>query len=145
MVYSFKGMTWHEPHISYPMISMLQVAQTKIWCYGPETDGANLVVDSTVGVQYLIEIKDAMGFLGDDWLTHGRVRMHGFLFWEFVVFLGRKGSNFRDFVAGRYRCSLDIGWTSLWKPEGFRLDLERPKYTFFALSDRGLRSLKLRS
>ena len=35
-----------------------QVAQTKIWCYGPETDGANLVVDSTVGVQYLIEIKD---------------------------------------------------------------------------------------
>ena len=35
-----------------------QVAQTKIWCYGPETDGANLVVDSTVGVQYLIEIKE---------------------------------------------------------------------------------------
>jgi len=35
-----------------------QVAQTKIWCYGPETDGANLVVDATVGVQYLIEIKE---------------------------------------------------------------------------------------
>ena len=35
-----------------------QVAQTQIWCYGPETDGANLVVDSTVGVQYLIEIKE---------------------------------------------------------------------------------------
>ena len=34
------------------------MAQTKIWCYGPETDGANLVVDATVGVQYLIEIKD---------------------------------------------------------------------------------------
>ncbi|CAL1142257.1 unnamed protein product [Cladocopium goreaui] len=34
------------------------VAQTKIWCYGPETDGANLVVDATVGVQYLIEIKE---------------------------------------------------------------------------------------
>merc|ERR1712127_968038 len=30
----------------------------KIWCWGPETEGANLVVDSTVGVQYLIEIKE---------------------------------------------------------------------------------------
>lgn len=41
-----------------------QVAQTKIWCYGPETDGANLVVDSTVGVQYLIEIKDPIRKMG---------------------------------------------------------------------------------
>jgi elongation factor 2 len=30
----------------------------KIWCWGPETDGANVVVDSTVGVQYLNEIKE---------------------------------------------------------------------------------------
>jgi len=30
----------------------------KIWCYGPETDGANLVVDDTTAVQYLIEIKE---------------------------------------------------------------------------------------
>merc|ERR1712070_955354 len=30
----------------------------KIWCYGPETDGANVVVDETQGVQYLIEIKE---------------------------------------------------------------------------------------
>jgi elongation factor 2 len=30
----------------------------KIWCYGPETDGANLVVDNTTAVQYLIEIKE---------------------------------------------------------------------------------------
>jgi len=30
----------------------------KIWCYGPETDGANLVVDDTQGVQYLNEIKE---------------------------------------------------------------------------------------
>merc|ERR1719440_673679 len=30
----------------------------KIWCWGPETDGANVVVDQTVAVQYLIEIKE---------------------------------------------------------------------------------------
>merc|ERR1712125_69174 len=29
-------------------------AQRKIWCYGPETDGPNLVVDQTQAVQYLI-------------------------------------------------------------------------------------------
>jgi len=30
----------------------------KVWCFGPETDGANIVVDKTVGVQYLNEIKE---------------------------------------------------------------------------------------
>merc|ERR1712139_740196 len=30
----------------------------KIWCYGPDTEGANLVVDETQGVQYLLEIKE---------------------------------------------------------------------------------------
>merc|ERR1712241_361170 len=30
----------------------------KIWCWGPETEGANVVVDSTVAIQYLIEIKE---------------------------------------------------------------------------------------
>jgi elongation factor 2 len=30
----------------------------KIWCYGPETDGANVVVDQTTAVQYLLEIKE---------------------------------------------------------------------------------------
>mmetsp|Transcript_43214 Transcript_43214/g.134410 ORF Transcript_43214/g.134410 Transcript_43214/m.134410 type:complete len:838 (-) Transcript_43214:249-2762(-) len=30
----------------------------KIWCWGPETEGANLVVDSTVAIQYLNEIKE---------------------------------------------------------------------------------------
>merc|ERR1719321_1750372 len=30
----------------------------KIWCYGPETDGANVVVDKTTAVQYLLEIKE---------------------------------------------------------------------------------------
>jgi elongation factor 2 len=35
-----------------------QAALSKIWCWGPETDGPNLVIDATVGVQYLIEIKE---------------------------------------------------------------------------------------
>jgi len=31
----------------------------KIWCFGPETTGANVLVDQTKGVQYLLEIKDS--------------------------------------------------------------------------------------
>jgi len=31
----------------------------KIWCFGPNTDGANMVVDCTKAVQYLNEIKDS--------------------------------------------------------------------------------------
>jgi hypothetical protein len=31
----------------------------KIWCFGPDTMGANLLVDVTKGVQYLNEIKDS--------------------------------------------------------------------------------------
>merc|ERR1712178_125715 len=30
----------------------------KIWCFGPDTSGPNIFVDSSVGVQYLNEIKD---------------------------------------------------------------------------------------
>merc|ERR1711963_1170611 len=33
-------------------------AARKIWCWGPETEGANVVVDTTQGVQYLLEIKE---------------------------------------------------------------------------------------
>merc|ERR1712002_1090559 len=32
----------------------------KIWCFGPESTGANIVVDTTKGVQYLNEIKDSV-------------------------------------------------------------------------------------
>merc|ERR1712139_686375 len=31
---------------------------TKIWAWGPENEGANVVVDKTQGVQYLLEIKE---------------------------------------------------------------------------------------
>jgi len=30
----------------------------KIWCYGPETSGANIFVDCTQGIQYMSEIKE---------------------------------------------------------------------------------------
>ena len=32
----------------------------KIWCFGPDTTGANLLVDQTKAVQYLNEIKDSL-------------------------------------------------------------------------------------
>ena len=32
----------------------------KIWCFGPENKGANILVDMTKAVQYLLEIKDSM-------------------------------------------------------------------------------------
>eukprot|EP00123_Amoebidium_parasiticum_P010054 comp19862_c0_seq1/m.23990 comp19862_c0_seq1/g.23990 ORF comp19862_c0_seq1/g.23990 comp19862_c0_seq1/m.23990 type:complete len:843 (-) comp19862_c0_seq1:284-2812(-) len=40
----------------------------KIWCFGPETTGANLLVDVTKGVQYLNEIKDSC-VAGFQWAT----------------------------------------------------------------------------
>merc|ERR1712046_402753 len=33
-------------------------AARKVWCWGPETEGANLVVDQTQAVQYMNEIKE---------------------------------------------------------------------------------------
>lgn len=32
----------------------------KIWCFGPDTNGPNILVDVTKGVQYLNEIKDSV-------------------------------------------------------------------------------------
>merc|ERR1739838_1251279 len=32
----------------------------KIWCFGPDTNGPNLLIDCTKGVQYLNEIKDSV-------------------------------------------------------------------------------------
>lgn len=31
----------------------------KLWCFGPDTTGPNVLVDTTKGVQYLNEVKDA--------------------------------------------------------------------------------------
>jgi len=43
-------------------------AARKIWCYGPETEGANVVVDQTAAVQYLLEIKEHV-VSGFQWTT----------------------------------------------------------------------------
>ena len=40
----------------------------KIWCFGPDTAGPNLLVDVTKGVQYLNEIKDSC-VAGFQWAT----------------------------------------------------------------------------
>merc|ERR1712003_120180 len=41
-----------------PDFEMDENAARKIWAWGPETDGPNLVVDVTQGVQYINEIKE---------------------------------------------------------------------------------------
>ena len=40
----------------------------KIWCFGPEGTGPNLLIDCTKGVQYLNEIKDSV-VAGFQWAT----------------------------------------------------------------------------
>jgi len=40
----------------------------KIWCFGPDTNGPNLLIDVTKGVQYLNEIKDSI-VAGFQWAT----------------------------------------------------------------------------
>jgi elongation factor 2 len=40
----------------------------KIWCFGPDTTGPNVLVDMTRGVQYLNEIKDST-IKGFQWAT----------------------------------------------------------------------------
>jgi elongation factor 2 len=40
----------------------------KIWCFGPEGSGPNLLIDTTKGVQYLNEIKDSV-VAGFQWAT----------------------------------------------------------------------------
>eukprot|EP01066_Platyproteum_vivax_P010683 Platyproteum_vivax@DN4811_c0_g1_i2.p1 len=44
----------------------------KVWCFGPDTTGANLLVDQTKGVQYVNEIKDHC-ISGFQWATQGGV------------------------------------------------------------------------
>jgi translation elongation factor EF-G len=40
----------------------------KIWCFGPDTNGPNILTDCTKGVQYLNEIKDSV-VAGFQWAT----------------------------------------------------------------------------
>ena len=40
----------------------------KIWCFGPEGKGPNVLIDASKGVQYLNEIKDSV-VAGFQWAT----------------------------------------------------------------------------
>lgn len=55
----------------------------KIWCFGPDTNGPNLLMDVTKGVQYLNEIKDSV-VAGFQWATKEGVlceeNMRGIIF-----------------------------------------------------------------
>lgn len=52
----------------------------KIWCFGPDGTGPNLLVDCTKGVQYLNEIKDSV-VAGFQWAT----KEVGFTFTGYIV------------------------------------------------------------
>ena len=47
----------------------------KIWCFGPEGTGPNLLIDVTKGVQYLNEIKDSV-VAGFQWATKEVIISH---------------------------------------------------------------------
>ena len=40
----------------------------KVWCFGPDSSGSNMLVDSAKGVQYLNEIRDSIE-AGFNWVT----------------------------------------------------------------------------
>ncbi|GMS97250.1 hypothetical protein PENTCL1PPCAC_19425, partial [Pristionchus entomophagus] len=44
----------------------------KIWCFGPDVTGPNILVDVTKGLQYLNEVKDAV-VAGFQWATRDGV------------------------------------------------------------------------
>lgn len=49
----------------------------KIWCFGPDGTGPNLLVDATKGVQYLNEIKDSV-VAGFQWAAKEVRRQNSF-------------------------------------------------------------------
>ena len=51
----------------------------KIWCFGPDTNGPNILVDCTKGVQYLNEIKDSC-IAGFQWAS----KEVEFSYYEFI-------------------------------------------------------------
>jgi elongation factor 2 len=81
----------------------------KLWCFGPEGTGPNLLVDCTKGVQYLNEIKDSV-VAGFQWATK-EVRTslcalsHRFFFFVSFLHLPNKVSG----VSVRTRLSVLLG------------------------------------
>ncbi|KYR02430.1 elongation factor 2 [Tieghemostelium lacteum] len=55
-------------HYLFDKFAVPKLESRKIWSFGPERCGPNILVDSTTGVQYLSEIKDAI-ITGFNWAT----------------------------------------------------------------------------
>ena len=55
----------------------------KIWCFGPDTTGPNLLIDCTKGVQYLNEIKDSV-VAGFQWAS--KEVSNAFDYWSILTF-----------------------------------------------------------
>ena len=51
----------------------------KIWCFGPDTTGPNVLMDCTKGVQYLNEIKDSC-IAGFQWASKEVIFIYIYLF-----------------------------------------------------------------
>ena len=64
----------HESWYSYIVLLIIYkklqdvTEARKIWCFGPDGSGPNIIVDVTKGVQYLNEIKDSV-VAGFQWAT----------------------------------------------------------------------------
>ncbi|CAF1233683.1 unnamed protein product [Rotaria sordida] len=67
----------------------------KIWCFGPERTGPNLLIDCTKGIQYLNEIKDGciigfqwatkMGVLAEENIRGVRFDIHDIIFYNDAI------------------------------------------------------------
>ena len=54
--------------MAFKPVCLTTSARRKIWCFGPDTLGPNLMIDCSKGVQYLNEIKDSV-VAGFQWAT----------------------------------------------------------------------------
>ena len=69
----------------------------KIWCFGPDTTGPNIVIDATKGVQYLNEIKDSV-VAGFQWASK-EVCLYTVVLFQYFL------QNYTDFF---FRLKLDL-------------------------------------
>ena len=79
----------------------------KIWAFGPDQDGANMVIDVTKGVQFLNEIKDSVksgfdwaskeGVLCDENMRGIRFDLHDVTLHADAIHRGGETYFFRDF------------------------------------------------
>jgi elongation factor 2 len=92
----------------------------KIWCFGPDTTGPNLLVDVTKGVQYLNEIKDScvaafqwatkQGVCAEETMRGVRINILDVTVCSLIYFFGdRVVTSFADRVS-LATCGRDPSW-----------------------------------